>query len=100
MSDRLDDLLGEMASRMGLDAPKGIEAAVWRRVDAREAGRSQLRSGVVLQCAIGACALLMGFSYQAYEHGTGVAGPRDPEPSLTLLDGSTVAEAGTFQVLR
>ena len=100
MGDRLDDLLGELASGVGVDAPEGVEAAVWRRVDAREANRSRLKSGVALQCAIGACALLMGFSYQAYQRGAGVTAPRDPAPSLRLLDGSTVAEAGTFQVLR
>ncbi len=100
MGDRLDDLLGELASGVSLDAPEGVEAAVWRRVDARKAGHDQLRSGVALQCAIGACALLMGFSYQAYQRGAGLAAPRDPQPSLRLLDGSTVAEAGTFQVLR
>ena len=100
MGERLDELLGALASGEGFDAPEGLEAAVWRRVDVREAARNQLRSGVVLQCAIGACALLMGFSYQAYQHGSGVAAPREPDSSLRLLDGSTVAEAGTFQVLR
>ena len=100
MGDRLDELLGALASGEGFGAPEGVEAAVWRRVDAREAGRNQLRSGVALQCAIGACALLMGFSYQAYQRGFALVAPRDPEPSLRLLDGSTVAEAGTFQVLR
>ena len=100
MGDRLNDLLSELASDVGFDAPEGVEAAVWRRVDARDATRSQLRSGLVLQCAIGACALLMGFSYQSYQRGTGLVAPHDPAPSLRLLDGSTVAEAGTFQVLR
>ncbi len=100
MGDRLDDLLGELASGPGFDSPEGVEAAVWRRVDAREAGRSQLRSSIGQQCAIGVCALLMGFSYQAYQRGSVLATPHDPAPSLRLLDGSTVAEAGTFQVMR
>ena len=100
MGDRLDDLLGELAAISGSTAPEGVEAAVWRQVDAREAGRNRLRSGAALQCAIGACALLMGFSYQACQWASLPRAPRDPEPSLRLLDGTAVAAAGTFQVLR
>ena len=91
MSDRLDDLLGELASGSGAKVSNGLEAAVWRRVEAAD----RLRSGVARQCAIGACALLIGFSYHAYERAAPPP-PRDPGPSLRLLDGSTVAEAGNF----
>ena len=100
MGDRLDDLLGGLACDVSIEAPEGVEAAVWRRLDAQMAGRNRLTSSVMLQFAIGACALLMGFSYQTYQRGYGVAAPRDPEPSVRLLDGSAVAVAGTFQVLR
>ena len=100
MGDRLDELLSELASGASGEAPDGLEAAVWRRVSARAAAKSQLRSGMGLQVVIGACALLMGFSYQAYHGGYIAAAPRDSAPTLRLLDGSTVAEAGNFQVLR
>ena len=100
MGERLDELLGELASDHGHGAPGGVEAEVWRRVDAREAGRNRLKSSVGLQCAIATCALLIGFSYQACQRLAFQPTPRDPEPSLRLLDGSIVAEAGTFQVLR
>ena len=100
MGERLDDLLGELASGDASGAPGDVEAEVWRRVDARDAGRSRLKSSVGLQCAIATCALLIGFSYQACQRAAFQPAPRDSEPSLRLLDGSMVAEAGTFQVLR
>ena len=96
MGDRLDDLLSELSTGLGAGAPDDLEAAVWRRVDTRHAAPKGLQSGVVLQCAIGACALLMGFSYQALQ------GNRAPtaEPAFKLLGETAVADAGTFQVLR
>ena len=100
MGDRLDSLLGELAFGSDFHVPEGLEAAVWRRVDAREAGRSQFKASVVLQCAVGACALVTGFSYQACQQQSPQATSREPAPFLRLLDGSTVTEAGFFQVLQ
>ena len=98
MGDRLDDLLGELACGSGAAAPMDVESEVWGRIDRGQAAASRLRSGVKLQCAIGACALLVGFSYQVSQGAPTVAD--DPAPSAKLLDGSRVAEAGAFQVLR
>ena len=99
MGERLDELLGDLASQTGDAAPGDFEAGVWRRVDTRAAATGRLTSGMAVQGLIAACALLIGFSVQAYRQGQNPAPPQ-PRPSLTLLDGSTVAEAGNFQVLR
>lgn len=99
MSDRLDDLLGDLASAHGAAAPDGLEAAVWSDIDARQAATARRKSGVALQCLIGGCALVLGFSVRAYQGGH-IAVPRDREPVLKLLDRITVAEAGDFQVLK
>ncbi len=98
MGDRLDDLLGELAVGPGAGAPDDLEATVWRRLDTRQASATGRTSGVVVQCAIAACALLMGFSYQALQRS---AAPADAaEPAFKLLGGTVVADAGNFQVLR
>ena len=98
MGDRLDDLLGELAGGPDAVAPADVESAVWGRIDRRQAAASRLSSGVRLQCAIGVCALLVGFSYRVSQGAP--AATDNPAPSARLLDGSRVAEAGAFQVLR
>ena len=97
MSDRLDDLLGELACAHGAGAPDGLEAAVWSDIDARQAAATRRKSGVALQCLIGGCALVLGFSVRAYQGGH-LAPQRAQEPVLKVLDRITVAEAGDFQV--
>ena len=99
MSDRLDQLLGELASAPGARAPDGLEAAVWSDIDARQAKATRRTSGLALQCLIGACALMLGFSVRTFQSGD-FALARKREPVLQMLDRITVAEAGDFQVLK